>query len=184
MRVCDFCLYNTYEDGECSYKEFDAKHNCKNFIFVVASNVPYEVISALSDLDMFYECVREAMELVFNSVINSRFLLFMIDLNNYVITIVDKLHDIVYDQFYFSEVSFGSDYVAFKAEEFKIFSSILDVLDADDVICQLVFDGLELNEDYIYLGRDIGLEKKRFGRPGRFKISYEKFPKKYSEEDT
>ena len=176
-KVCDFCLYNLYEE-ECSYKKISTEQECENFIFVVSSNIPYKFIKELSNLDMFYNCLGEAMELIFNSVLNSRFLLFTIDLNNKKIIVADKLSDTIYDEISFSEITFGDNYVAFEASNFNIFLSIFKMLkEDDDMICQLKFDGLDLDEDYIYLGRDVGLEKKIFGRPKYFKISYEKFLK-------
>ena len=45
------------------------------------------------------------------------------------------------------------------------------------MICQIKFNGLDVDEDYFYLGRNIDLEKKRFGRTKNFRISYERFPK-------
>ena len=174
-KICNFCLYNLRED-ECSHKKINTEQECENFVFVIASNIPYKFIKELSN--MFYDCLGEAMELIFNSILNSRFLLFTINLNNKTVTITDRLSDNIYDEISFSEIVFGENYVAFKVTNFNIFLSIFDVLkENDDMICQLKFDGLDLDENYIYLGRDIGLDKKRFGRSKYFKISYEKFLK-------
>ena len=175
-KVCNFCLYNLREE-ECSHKKMNAKQECENFIFVVASNIPYRIIEELSNLDMFYDCLGEAMELIFNSVLNSRFFIFTIDLNEKIITITDKLNDIIYDEVFFSEITLGDDYVSFESSDFKIFLSIFNALKDDDMICQIKFNGLDVDEDYFYLGRNIGLEKKRFGRTKNFRISYERFPK-------
>ena len=117
------------------------------------------------------------MELIFNSVLNSRFFIFTIDLNEKIITITDKLNDIIYDEVFFSEITLGDDYVSFESSDFKIFLSIFNTLKDDDMICQIKFNGLDVDEDYFYLGRNIGLEKKRFGRTKNFRISYERFPK-------
>ena len=46
-----------------------------------------------------------------------------------------------------------------------------------DILCILEFKGLETDQEFLYLSRELGFEKMRFGRTGRFKISYEKFPK-------
>lgn len=175
-KVCNFCLYNLRGE-ECSNKKMNAKQECENFIFVVASNIPYRIIKELSNLDMFYDCLGEAMELIFNSVLNSRFFIFTIDLNEKIITITDKLNDIIYDEVFFSEITLGDDYVSFESSDFKIFLSIFNTLKDDDMICQIKFNGLDVDEDYFYLGRNIGLEKKRFGRTKNFRISYERFPK-------
>ena len=181
-KICDFCLYNI-RDEECSHKKMNAKQDCENFVFVIASNIPYKFIKELSNLDIFYECLGEAMELIFSSVLNSRFFLFTIDLNYKVITITDRLNGVVYDEVFFSEIIFGDDYVAFESSDFSIFLSIFKAFKNDDMICQLKFNGLDLDDDFIYLGRDVGLEKKRFGRTKRFRISYEKFPKIVFNED-
>ena len=176
-KVCDFCLYNLRED-ECSHKKMNSEQDCENFIFVLASNIPYRLIKELSDLDMFYDALGEAMELIFNSVLNSRFLIFTVDITNKLLTIADRLDNIVYDEVSFSEITLADDFISFEPANFDIFLSIFDSLNNDDdMICQLKFEGLDIANDYIYLGRDIGLEKKRFGRTGRFRISYEKFPK-------
>lgn len=175
-KVCNFCLYNL-RDKECSHRSFNDKLECENFIFIVASNIPYKIIKKLSNLDIFYECLGEAMELIFNSIFNSRFFIFTIDLEEKTIKIIDKLNDIIYDEVFFSEITFGEDYVSFESDNFDVFLSLFKVIDDEDMICQVKFNGLDFDDDYIYLGRGIGLEKKRFGRVKRFRISYEKFPK-------
>lgn len=176
-KVCNFCLYNL-RDNKCTHKKINAKQECENFIFVIASNIPYKIIKDLSSLDdIFYECLGEAMELIFNSVLNSRFFIFTIDLREKTITITDKLNDIIYDEVFFSEITFGENYVSFESDNFDIFLSLFKTIDSDDMICQVKFNGLDFDDDRIYLGRGIGLEKKRFGKVKRFRISYESFPK-------
>ena len=175
-KVCKFCLYNLHD--ECTHRKMNSEQECENFIFVIASNIPYKVIKQLSSLDnIFYECLGEAMELIFNSVLNSRFFIFTIDLKQKIIIITDKLNDIIYDEIFFSEITFGENYVSFESDNFDIFLSLFKTIDNDDMICQIKFNGLDFDEDYIYLGRNIGLERKRFGRVKRFRISYERFLK-------
>lgn len=176
-KACNLCLHNLQDD--CTHEEANLQE-CEDFIFVIASNIPYEIINELSNLDMFYECIGEAMELIFNSVLQSRFFLFTIDLDEKTVVISDKMNDIVYDTVYFSEITLGDDYISFNSDDFAVFLSIFKSFKDDDMICQLKFNGLESGDEYLYLGRDVGLEKKRFGRTGRFRLSYERFPKIFS----
>lgn len=175
--VCDFCMHNTI-DGRCTERSMNENQECENFVFVFATNISYALLDSLSDLDVFYECLSDAIELVLSSVLGSRFFTIVIDLNDKMVTVIDKMNDMKYDYIFFENITLGDGYVSFEPTNFWLFSSMFDILKKDmDILCILEFKGLETDQEFLYLSRELGFEKKRFGRTGRFKISYEKFPK-------